>query len=182
MYGKPSIFLCTVYNVNMMKEAVLDTSFWSLVCRVPLAPYLWIIWQVPLWMPPQVIQEIGTGSYPDQTALAQALVVGSIMERRPLHLLNQQFAGHGEQEVFAVAVERAAVALINDGSAHDYARGTLELTVLSVPEFLVNLMRTQWITVTQATAVWHDLNNLGGTRQSFLNYAAQAIRQQGGML
>ena len=90
-------------EVPTMKEAVLDTSFWSLVCRVPLAPYLWVIWHGPLWMPPQVSQEIGTGSYPDQTALVQALAVGSIMERRPLRLLNQQFAGHGEQEVFAVA-------------------------------------------------------------------------------
>ena len=92
---RPPIFLGIVYNVNMRQEAVLDTSFWSLVCRVSLVPYLWTIWQVPLWMPPQVIQEIGRGSYPDQTALVQALAAGSIREHRPRRLVNQQFAGHG---------------------------------------------------------------------------------------
>lgn len=99
-----------------------------------------------------------------------------------MQLVTTQFRGKGEQEVFSLAHELGATALINDWAAHDYARYSLGLSVLSLPGFLIMLLLTKWINVATSGILFASLNSLGGTSQSFLDDARLIIRQQGGQV
>lgn len=80
-----------------------------------------------------------------------------------------------------MAVELHADALIDEQKAHDHAI-TQGLDALSVPEYLVILLREGILTVTQAVTAFQQLVALGRSPQPFIDWARYQLQAQGGQI
>jgi hypothetical protein len=160
--------------------AVIDTSFWSLCCQCHLEPYLWTAWASPIWVPPVVKAQIfdHPGDYPDQRAFLAAEQQHRVQLRHPRELIDP--FRHGEREVLSLAQELGATALVDDFSAHRYARGVLGLDAMGVLEFALYLLAAGVIGMAEAEAAYRRLAYLRATHQGWLQWAYEQLTRQGG--
>ncbi len=80
-----------------------------------------------------------------------------------------------------MARERQADALIDEQKAHDYAI-THGMDAVSIPEYLVILLKQGILTVTQTVAVFQQLVRLGRPPQPFIDWARSQLQAEGGQL
>mgnify|MGYP001770848809 CR=1 FL=1 len=103
---------------------------------------------------------------------------GTLQPINPSLCVTNQFHS-GEQAALDVAQEIGASLLINEQKAHQYAV-SLGLDAVSVPEYLVILMKEGILTVTQTVQAYRRLDRLNRAPRIFMEWARQQIRAQGG--
>ncbi len=87
--------------------------------------------------------------------------------------------GPGEKATLDLGRELHADVLIEEQKAHDYANAQ-GLDAVSVPEYLVVLLRDAILTVTQTVLRFQQLVALNRSPQPFIDLARRQIRAQGG--
>ena len=185
--------------VNRMprSSAVIDTGFWGTCCRLGIHLYLTHVWLDPILVPGAVMAEIFRQPafmttpaavswaswgplYRDQAEFLNAFLQRTVQPSNP----NQSHVTlfhPGERAVLDLARELQADALIDEQKAHDHAI-TQGLDAISVPEYLVILLREGILTVTQAVTVFQQLIMLGRSPKPFIDWARYQLQAQGGQV
>ncbi len=178
-------------------SAVVDTGFWGTCCRLGIHLYLTRIWPDPVLVPGAVMAEIfrqpafmtspAAASwaawgplYRDQAEFLNAFLQRTVQPSNP-NRSHMTLFHPGERAVIDLAVELHADALIDEQKAHDHAI-TQGLDALSVPEYLVILLREGILTVTQAVTAFQQLVALGRSPQPFIDWARYQLQAQGGQI
>lgn len=160
--------------------AVVDTSFWSLCAHIGLVPVLWQYFAQPILVPSPVYAEVfhTPRNYPDQVQMAEALAQGRLRMGDPQH--TQSIFHPGERSVLFLAQELHAVALIDEFGAHEYAARTMGITVVSVPEFLVEARQGGCLSSAEALRYLAALEALHASPEVFLAVARHYLQNQEG--
>lgn len=176
-------------------QAVVDTSFWSICCRLGIASELPSVWPTPIKMPGAVLGETFAGRntraphglFVDQLNFLNAFAHDHIKAVNAHDLQTTRAAtglDTGERAVIDVALEdqssgKPVALLINERPAYTYAKAQ-GLTVFSVPDFLVVLLTQGILTLKDTVDVFQRLDALHSTPKPFIETARTVIRTWGG--
>ncbi len=180
-------------------QAVVDTGFWGICCRLNLEQYLTRVWATPILMPGAVIAEIfaapalsqattgrgGSTLFPDQQKFLDAFLAETVHPENADHNYITGF-DRGERDVMDLALGLAVFAgtpmtvLINERRAHEFANRQPGIIAISVPEFLVNLHDQGILSMAETVDTFNRLAALGRTPKLFMNAIAAEIRARGG--
>ncbi len=180
-------------------QAVADTGFWGICCRLNLAQHLTKVWASPILMPGAVLAELfaapalskepmgneGSTLFLDQQKFLEAFLTETVQPENADH---HHIAGfdRGERDVIDLAWELAVssqnpiTVLINERRAHEFANRQRGLIAISVPEFLVHLHDRGILSITETADTFNRLAALGRTPKLFMNATAVDIRARGG--
>ena len=186
-----------IVNTMPRASAVIDTGFWGTCCRLGIHLYLTHVWLDPVLVPGAVMAEIFRQPafmtnptavswaawgpwYRDQAEFLNAFLQRVLQPSNP-NQSHLTLFHPGERAVLDMARERQADALIDEQKAHDYAitHGT---DAVSIPEYLVILLKQGILTVTQTVAVFQQLVRLGRPPQPFIDWARSQLQAEGGQL
>ncbi|MCL6563367.1 MAG: hypothetical protein K6U87_10200 [Firmicutes bacterium] len=158
---------------------MMDSSFWILCHESGVHPHLWVLWQLPVLVPQTVYNQIMVPThYRDQPDFQQAYRSGFLVVHDPNIPPNNPF-GQGEREVLTLAEEMQAVALIDDHQP--YLFGIQQgLMAINVPEFIISLMWTGYITVAEAASAFQKLQSSSRvhTNKKVLTWAIGQVRRR----
>lgn len=180
-------------------QAIVDTGFWGLCCRLNVEQHLTQVWAHPILIPGAVIAELfaspalakattGSGSaalFPDQQKFLEAFLAETVQPDNADHNHITGF-DRGERDVIDLAWELATslgtpmTVLINERRAHEFANQQPGLVAISVPEFLVDLHDRGILSITETAKTFNRLAALGRTPKLFMNATAAEIRARGG--
>ena len=181
------------------RQAVVDTGFWGLCCRLNVERHLTQVWAHPILIPGAVIAEIfaapalakaptDSGSstlFPDQQKFLEAFLAETVQPDNADHNHITGF-DRGERDVIDLAWTLAAssgnpmTVLINERRAHEFANQQPGLVAISVPEFLVDLHDRGILSITETAETFNRLVAFGRTPKLFMNATAADIRARGG--
>lgn len=125
----------------MIRNASLDTSFWTSATRIGIAPYLFSFFQV-YYCQAVADEIIATDPMITKLIYPQAMLFrvfqedGRVLKKEPTKPIN--LYGIGEANAIALALEQEWTLLINDVRPYNYAK-SLGITVYSVPDFCLLL-------------------------------------------
>lgn len=180
-------------------QAIVDTGFWTLCCRLNLVEHFMKVWASPILMPGAVMVEVfaspalsqsakpwvGPTLFLDQQIFLDTFLDGTLQPENADHNYISGF-NRGERDVIDLALERAifsgnpTTVLINERRAHDFANQQPGIIAISVPEFLVHLHDRGILSITETTDAFSRLTALGRTPKLFMEAAKAAIRARGG--
>jgi len=135
-------------------QAVVDTSFWSLVCTVGLEPYLWSEWSV-IAVPTLVQAELfhQPKQRPQQQLFHQRIQTGQLVGQDPHTWIST--LSRGEKAVVSLALELNVPALLDDYRAHQHALN-LGVQAISGVQVLMEWLYRGILDLTSAKQVYRQ--------------------------
>lgn len=180
-------------------QAIVDTGFWTLCCRLNLIAHFTKVWASPILMPGAVIAEVfaspafppstqpgmGPTLFLDQQFFLDTFLGSTIRPENADYNYTSGF-NRGERDAIDLALELAifsgnpTTVLINERRAHEFANQQPGIIAISVPEFLVHLHDRGILSITETADTFRRLAALSRTPKLFMNAAEADIRARGG--
>lgn len=144
---------------------ILDTSFWSKACAFNFDPYLWVIYEEPIWITQGVWNEIVTAEsrreriYPDALRMIQCVHSKLIQVFPGYFPVVPNHSGLVDAEVIGLALYIRSTLLIDDLKAYQIAK-SLGVKVVTSPNFIALLAGLNLITPKKGLSILHSLQNV----------------------
>lgn len=162
------------------RQAVLDTSFWSLTVHLSLQGYLDDLFKTPVYVPPEVEDEILSREnappgriYPDQKEYEIYSDAGRLEGRAPDEALEE--LGAGESEAISLADELDIAILINESTGYRIAKEEHDVFAIHIPLYIFLLCYDDIISEEKALRCLEDAKAV--TPDSFIDNVVQLIEE-----